>query len=178
MAQTNVSDLSVDSSTAPVGAAGPARKAMRRAASSDWNNKEELKWLQLSCERIGEPMLSSLKRDGAFTIDGRPGLFFQGFEGMLPWPEGMAEAEGMWEEWQWRPGEQQGAYELMQRLSKREDVPAETPQSRLDQQSERDYEFEDEVRRQFGRGLRCRDVDNGPRRRGDRLNEPRGGGHP
>ena len=27
-----------------------------------------------------------------------------------------------------------------------EDVPAETPQSRLDQQSERDYEFEDEVR--------------------------------
>ena len=105
MAQTNVSDLSVDSSTAPAGAelSGPDRRAMRRAAYSDWNNKEELKWLQLSCERIGEPMLSSLKRDGAFTMDGRPGLFFQGFEGMLPWPEGMAEAEGMWEEWRGAP---------------------------------------------------------------------------
>ena len=117
-----------------------------------------LKWLQLRCERICEAMLSSLIRDGAFTIAGRPGLFFQGFEGMLPWPEGMAEAEGTWEEWQWRPGEEQGLYELMRRSLKMEDVPAETPQSRLDQQSERDYEFEDEVRRR-SRGVASSSLD-------------------
>ena len=117
--QTNGSDLSLDSSTANV---------------SQSRRKEEGKWVTLSCEQIGEPMLSALKDDGAFTIAGRPGIFFVGFEGQLPCPK-----ELCWykTEWAWRPGEQQGAYELMQRC-KMEDVPAETPQSRLDQQSERE----------------------------------------
>ena len=80
-------------------------------------------------------MLSALKDGGAFTIAGRPGIFFVGFEGQLPCPK-----ELCWykTEWAWRPGEQQGAYELMQRFCKMEDVLAETPQSRLDQQSERE----------------------------------------
>ena len=118
--QTFGSDLSLDSSTANV---------------SQSRRKEEGKWVTLSCEQIGEPMLSALKDGGAFTIDGRPGLFFVGFEGQLPCPKELWRYRA---EWQWRPGEQQGAYELMRRLIKREDVPAETPQSRLDQQSERE----------------------------------------
>ena len=74
-------------------------------------------WVELPCEQIGAQMISSLRRDGAFTIAGRPGLFFQGFDGMLPTPEGMLG------EWQWRPGEVQGVYELMRRSLKMGHVP-------------------------------------------------------
>ena len=74
-------------------------------------------WVELPHEQIGELMLSALMRDGAFTMAGRPGLFFEGFECMRP------TLECMLGEWQWRPAEVQGTYKLMQRSCKMGHVP-------------------------------------------------------